>query len=145
MNRDTTIGGFSITAAVLGGLILLTLIVFIGWQVGWWFTIQNAKRQGQLNTLTTKQIVHSQAYQANLQSEVQAEFQQVLTITAQQIPYANGTEVGALKAQRYEEVNSLCANAVQADPGTLSADQQSFVNANCMEGTVNPASIYAKH
>lgn len=48
-----------ITLAVLGGIVVLAIIIFGGWKLGWWFETQNVDLQNQVNH-------NSQPYQDGL-------------------------------------------------------------------------------
>jgi len=126
---------------IVGGsftaILIIAVIVFGGWQLGWWFNNQNENR-------TTLMIRNSIGYQSNLASEIDGQFQNIETITAQiQSPDVQGNEVIALKAEQYADLSQLCELAQQAHGGTLNAQQSEFIYINCIDGAVSPSSSYS--
>lgn len=59
---------FSGLGIVLAALLVLAIIVFGGWKLGWWFTAQNTDLQNQVNH-------HSQQYQDALIEQERNELQ----------------------------------------------------------------------
>lgn len=130
--------------AVVGVIILIGLTVFAGWQAGWWLSVHNAERTGQLINIQAKNIQESLGYQASIVAQVNQFFTNIETVSAQiQAPDVSGSEVSTLKAQRYADLSQLCAIAVQAIPGTLDSQQTGFISANCLNGAVSPSSPYS--
>jgi hypothetical protein len=134
---------FGWLGATMIAVLLLAAIVLGGWQLGWWFTYQNAHRQGRLINIESHNIRSSYGNQQTLRDQITQQVSNVLAITVQIA--ATPSLASELKAQRAAVLGILCNDATQVVGDPLPADQASFVQTNCLDGTVNPASAYAIH
>lgn len=121
---------FWIAAAVLA---LLVGLIIGGWQLGWWFTAQNATR-GAENTQ------NGYANQTTLRQQITAQLAQVYTLTAEIA--AHPDLAAAVKPQRAAIAAIICSDTAQITGTPLPAQQAAWVTVNCTAGIVSPASTY---
>jgi hypothetical protein len=114
----------------------ITGIVIGGWQLGWWFTAQNAARQYQVTQ-------NGVSNQDTLRAQITAKLADVTTITTQIASSKDPDQVAALKAQRMAVAGIACSDAAQVTTIPLPAQQAQWVSANCLAGSVSPgADLY---
>jgi hypothetical protein len=118
----------AVVIAAAGGL------AWEGHQLGWWLASQNAKHQTQI-------VQNGLGYQTGKTDDLNAQIANVLDITTSMIG-TSGSEYEALHAQRLGDARLACADASQIN--SIPSDQQGWVNANCSDGTLNPASPLLK-
>lgn len=123
-----------IIGGLMASILVLALIVWGGWQIGWWFTNQNVNRESHL-------IRNSFGNQQTLRDQITQNIGTVLSITSQiaQDPSA----ADQLKAQRIAVVSIVCGDAAQVTGDPLAADQASFIKTNCYAGNISPSSPYS--
>lgn len=124
-------------AALVVGLAVIALgaiLTLVGWQVGWWFTAQNATRQYQVTQ-------NGVSNQDTLRAQITDKLGTVTTITTQIAEAGNDqAEVSALKAQRAAIAGIVCSDAAQITGVPLPAQQAQWVVTNCQDGAVSPGS-----
>lgn len=117
-----------------GALALITALIVGGWQANWWFASHNATRQAQLTQ-------NGYSNQTTLREQITSQLAQVETITVQ-IARAKGDPslITALDPQRMAIAGIVCQDAAQISGTPLPAQQQQWVTANCVAGSVSPQS-----
>jgi hypothetical protein len=123
--------GMSVLAFSLVALFILACVGLGlgGWQAGWWFSVQNAKRQGQIINIQT----HNQqgSYGAQLGD---------ITQLNQNIAAAASAGPGG---QAIADVNNACAAAaLLTGEATESSYDKGWVSANCLGGGISPKSRF---
>lgn len=117
-------------------VITISVLHYTVWQQGWWFASQNASREAHVirNGFSNQQTLREQITQqiANVDSE---------TVSIAQAAGDPG-EVAALKAQRIAVVNIACQDGAEVTGDPLPAQQQAWMNANCLAGVIRPGSRY---
>jgi len=131
---QSTVG---IIAGVVAFVVVVTAVVLIGWNVGWWFSTQNANRQAHL-------IRHGYSNQQTLREQITKNLGDVQDITTQIVELGNTDPAtkAQLSAQRKAVVSIVCQNADEVTGDPLPADQAQFVSANCQYGSISPDSQY---
>jgi hypothetical protein len=109
-------------------------VTFVGWKVHWWFATRSAANQ-------TKVIENGPGFQLAKTDDLNAQIANVLDLTTSMIG-TSGSEYASLHAQRLGDARLACADAAQIT--SIPADQQGWVNVNCLDGTLNPASPLLK-
>ncbi len=109
----------------VGVLALLGLLIWGGWQAGWWFSNANATRQNQ-------QIQNGASNQETLRAQ----------ITYKIADPANSPMKSALKAQRMAIAGIACSDAAQITGVPLRSGQARWVKQNCLAGAVRPGSPF---
>lgn len=118
-------------------LVLLGALVLGGWQAGWWFAGHDINRQ-------TNLIQNSDSNQRALVSDLTSKVASVEQITVQ-MDGASGLQLADLKAQRLGVANLACNDAAQLSSADVLGDGiPAWVSANCLAGSVNPASALEK-
>jgi hypothetical protein len=118
-------------------LVLIAGIVIGGWQANWWFASHNINRQTQL-------IQNSDSNQRALVSDITAKIATVEQITVQ-MDGASGQQLADLHAQRLGVAGLACNDAAQLSSADVLGDGiPAWIRANCLAGTVNPASALEK-
>ena len=112
---------------VIAGLAVVGVVVLGGWKVGWWFTNQNANREGHV-------IRNSYSNQQTLRDQITAGIGNV-TDMDRQIAAAKGDNATTLTAQRRAIANQVCGEAEQITGDPLASDQADWVSANCVMGS----------
>lgn len=115
------------TFGVIAGLAVLGGVILGGWQAGWWFTNQNANREGHV-------IRNSYSNQQTLRDQITKGIGDV-TDMDRQITQAKGDNATALTAQRRAIANQVCGEAEQITGDPLGADQSDWVSQNCVMGS----------
>jgi len=128
---------------VIAAILLVAAIMFGGWQLGWWFKVQNTKRQGQIINIQAHNFRQSYGTQQALRDQITQNIGNVLTVTSQIAE--DPSDAGSLKAQRAAIMSIVCSQAAQVTGDPLTPDQASFISTNCLAGALNPASQYAVH
>jgi VCBS repeat-containing protein len=116
----------------VGALVLLGILIWGGWQAGWWFSNQNATRQNQ-------QIQNGASNQETLRAQITDKIATVEQITVQ-IAAASKATAPALKAQRAAVADLACGDAAQITGVPLRSQQATWVAQNCLNGSVSPQS-----
>lgn len=132
--RET--GRWAPVAVVVGivAVVVVALIVVVGWQIGWWFSAQNATRQAEITQ-------NGYSNQTTLRQQVTAKLADVTSITTQLAePDITPDQAAALKAQRAAIAAIACSDAAQITGPPLPAGQAQWVAANCSDGSVSPSS-----
>lgn len=111
----------------VAGLALATGVILGGWEAGWWFTNQNANREGHV-------IRNSYSNQQTLRDQITKGLGDV-TDMDRQIAGATGDNKTALTAQRKAIANQVCSEAEQVSGDPLPDDQASWVSQNCVMGS----------
>ena len=119
----------TVAVLLLGGGITL-----IGWQANWWFASRSAAHQTQITE-------NGIGYQTARTDDLNQQVANVLGETTSMIG-TSGAEYSALHAERLGFARLACADASQVN--SVPADQQGWVAANCLSGTLNPASSLFK-
>lgn len=115
-------------------MIIAGLITFIGWQMNWWFSAQNATRQAQITQ-------NGYSNQTTLRQQIDNQFQTVNSITTQIAENANNPSmVAALKPQREASANMICFDAQEISGTPLPPQEGQWVAVNCLNGVVSPKS-----
>lgn len=130
---------------VVGSIVLMAAIVLIGWQVGWWFTVQNEKRQGTILNIQSHNLRHNFGFQQNLRDDINKNIGNVLAIQTQ-IAQAKGdaAEQTVLRAQAKGIIsNIICPDAGQVEGDPLLPSAAGFVSQNCEGGNLSPNSPFA--
>lgn len=124
-------------AASVAGLVILGVIVFGGWKLGWWFRNENANQESHV-------IRNGYSNQQTLRDEISKNIGQVLAVTTQisMLRPDEQDSAAALQAQRKQIVIITCQKAAQVTGDPLPADQAQFVTANCTAGAIKPGSEY---
>ncbi len=133
-----TAKGMAWVAWVVGFLFVLGLVVgVIGWQVGWWFKVEDKLREDKLYDM-------SYGRQEALKADITKNIGEVFKITTQISQVGDDPAVTKpLEAQRLRVVSMICETAEKVNPtNPLKADQTAFVHDNCTAGAVNPSSTY---
>jgi hypothetical protein len=117
--------GKYLAAWVVGIFLVIAVLTFGGWEVGWWFNTQNTNRTAHLYR-------SSYGNQQTLRDQITAQIGTVITFQGP-------------ASQRYAIVNIVCGDAVQVTGDPLPSDQAAFVAANCLDGVVRPGSQFAPH
>lgn len=127
--------------AVFLGLFLF-LVVFVGaplaaWRLGWIFAQKNADFQAHV-------IRHGYSNQTTLRDDLTRKIGDTNTITVQiaQVGNTNPELAGSLRAQRFAVASIVCREANQVTGDALPPEQQQFVQANCLAGSVSPSSSF---
>jgi len=117
----------------LTAILILAALILGRWRAGWWFAGQNVNRQTQI-------IQNSNSNQTALVQQVDTQIGNVLTATVQMDGVAKDSQQYAdLHAQRLGFARLACADAAQVTIH-MPASQVAWVAANCLAGTLNPAS-----
>ena len=140
MDNDFT-DGLGIAIAAVVSFLVIGVIVLVGWQAGWWFQVQNAKRQGQIINIEGHNIRNGYSNQQTLRDEITANEQNVSQATGE-LPFVTKDQRGGIELQRKYEVNTICADAAQVTGDPLDSPQASFVNQNCSDGSIKTTSQY---
>lgn len=142
--RDVDPGDIEITRPKLWTwfwiwVVIIAIVVFGGWQLGWWFHGQNVNR-------AASQQQHAYARQVSLRDNISAKLGTVNDITVQLAdPAIAKAQTAALKAQRLAVVRIVCQDTAQLNQvSDLAPDQQTFVAANCADGDVSIGSEYRR-
>lgn len=108
-------------------VLVASVIILVGWQVGGWF--QQHQIQRQFNN-----TVNSQQYQTSLLNEMQQHLTNVGDVanTRLGVP-ANSAEQATLRASQLNELSSFCSESVNFIPADVpgGAGVESTVQANC--------------
>ena len=147
MNEDTRegiIAGLSGMALAAIGIALVFVVIFVGWAVGGWFQVHNAKRQGTINQIQAHNYVHNYGYQQAQRQAVTADMQGISQIGAQIVGQTE-EEKQALGNQRLNTLMTLCSDASTVDPSQGPLPSAAFIKANCNGDVANPASPYETH
>ena len=108
----------------LGVLALLVLVVFGGWQLGWWLSEESTNRR-------TGIANRSLARQSALSEEVLDKYRDARNIDVQ-LTEATPEQQTALRAQRVAIIDQLCdAYAQMTNRMTLSNNVETFVSEEC--------------
>ena len=147
MNPDTSvtrIAGLTVGAfcAVAAGVILLGALIIGGWQAGWWFTVQNAQRQGRLNNIEAHNIRDGYSNQTSLREQITAQIGNVDTATTQIAATKDQSLISALTAQRAAFAATVCQDVSEVSGDPLPAQQAEWAAANCQAGNVRPGSTF---
>jgi hypothetical protein len=129
VSKNTTNAG-SVGKAIGAGVLGLAVfggVIFGGWEAGWWFTNQNANREGHV-------IRNSYSNQQTLRDQITKGLGDV-TDMDRQITQAKGDNATALTAQRHAIANQVCQEAVQVSGDPLPSDQADWVSQNCVMGS----------
>lgn len=110
----------------VAGLVCVGLVIFGGWELGWWFTAHNATREGHV-------IRNSYSNQQTLRDQITAKLGDVASLDTQ-IKQASASDAQPLYAQRHAIADIVCQDAEQVTGDPLPADQQSWVSTNCTLG-----------
>lgn len=111
-----------VVAGVLS-VVMIFVVVFGGWELGWWFKTQNTNRNTHL-------YQHSYGAQTADNDAFQNDLQAIAAINVQiQTPGNSVAEINALKAQRQAVMNQACVvgKRLYQPP----ADVLYFVKVNC--------------
>ena len=114
---------------------LLGLLIWGGWQAGWWFSNANATRQNQ-------QIQNGASNQETLRAQITSKIADVAELTTQIADPANSPMKSALKAQRMAIAGIACSDAAQITGVPLRSGQARWVKQNCLAGAVRPGSPF---
>lgn len=120
-------GTVKAVAGTAAGLALAGGVILGGWEAGWWFTNQNANREGHV-------IRNSYSNQQTLRDQVTKGLGDV-TDMDRQIAGATGDNKTTLTAQRRAIANQVCSEAEQVSGDSLPDDQASWVSQNCVMGS----------
>lgn len=124
-------------AAVVVTVALLVLgggFTFAAWQMGWWFSAQNATRQAQ-NTQ------NGYSNQTTLRQQVTSQLAQSEQVSTQIAEAGHDTAlVTQLKVQRAAIDGQACQDASEISGTPLPQQQAAWVSANCLNGTLSPKS-----
>lgn len=129
MSKNTT-NASGVAKAVGAGVLGLAVfggVIFGGWEAGWWFTNQNANREGHV-------IRNSYSNQQTLRDQITKGLGDV-TDMDRQIAGATGDNKTALTAQRRAIANQVCQEAEQVTGDPLPSDQTDWVSQNCVMGS----------
>lgn len=130
-----------ITAAVIAAIIIIALVI-VGWQVGWWFNVQNVNRQAQLNQ-----------HQYNVQlGYIQAVQNDVQTVDSLIVQMATAPDPGALRSQAIQAGDQACStgsliigNGSGHGPGLVyPPSEHDWLMDNCSNGSLSLASPVMK-
>ncbi len=118
-------------------VVLCLAVSLVGWRIGWFFKEQNANREAHV-------IRKGYSNQQTLREQITKNIGDVSSITVQiaQLGDADPATSAALKAQRKAIINIGCEGAVQISGDPLPADQATWVAQNCLNGSINPNSLY---
>jgi len=125
----------TILAAI--SVVLVAAVVLVGWQIGWWFTAQNANRQARV---TQNGYSNQQSQRGQVEQQI-ADVTQETAAIEQAKTGGNRSYVAALEGQRAATVTLACSAAAQVN-SPLPADQAAWVKANCLDGSIRPGSPY---
>jgi len=119
--------------AGIAALVLAGIVVFIGWQAGWWLTAHNVQRGYSVT-------VSSQAYQTSLDAEMSQNVSNIgdLAVTRAGIP-ASSPQQAVIRAQQLNQLILFCKESLQLvnnNPGYASLE--ATAQANCAAGAPLP-------
>ena len=124
--------GTVLALCVIGGV-----IIFAGWQAGWWFSNQNVNRQFQ-------QTQNGQSNQVTLREQIEKNFA-LLTQDNVAIAKAKGDPglTGQYKVEAAATAGTLCQEGDEVNRAVpLPQDIAAWLGANCSMGVVAPTSQY---
>lgn len=136
--RHRTQRGSAAVGVLIGiaSLAALAGIVIGGWQLNWWLKSANANR-------TAHVIRQGYSNQQTLREQITVNIGTVLSVSTQIAESSGDPQVqGTLRAQRTAILAIVCQDADEVTGDQLPLDQQTFVQANCLAGVVNPSSSY---
>lgn len=128
--------GRYIVGGLVAAVLLIGVLTFGGWEIGWWFKGQNVNRESHI-------LRNSYANQQTLRDQITAQIGNVLSIGPQIAEEPSAAP--QLKAQRAAIVNIVCGDAVQVVGDPLPSSQATFIKSNCLDGSINPSSSLATH
>lgn len=131
----------SLTTLAWGTFAVVLVMVVVGWRVGWWFQVQDAKRQGQIQNIQSHNIRNDYSNQQTLREQITENIGNALQVKVQ-MAETSGTEQAALKAQGRAIVAIVCQDADEVTGDPLPNDQAAFVKTNCTAGNVSPSSSF---
>lgn len=133
-----------IVAAIVAvcAIVLAGAVVVGGWQAGWWFTTQNAHRQGQIRNIQAHSIQSGYAAQSGLLSDFGNKYTEIQGI-AVQIQQAPAAQRQALIDQRLAIANQMCADAAQISI-SIGPANRAWVKKNCSGSAVSAGSSLRK-
>lgn len=117
------------TMAVVASVALAAVVVFGGWQLGWWFTAQNVNKSGHI-------VRTSYEAQKTYRDEITRQITTVTSIDVQVADPGNKAMKSALTNQRQSVVDQICQIATNLTSTDLPPSIFKFVVLNCPEGTV---------
>jgi hypothetical protein len=113
-----------IVGGVLAFIVLVGVISFVGWDVGWWFSNQNVNRQA-------LQFQHSYGTQSAYIEEVNQEINEFNALQTQIVdPSTAPAEKNALVAQQQAIVNQACGQVGEISI-TIPTNEKSWANQYC--------------
>jgi len=127
---------------IIGGLVLIGGLIIGGWQAGWWFSVHNAQRQGQINNIEAHNIRNGYSSQQSLREQITTQIGNVDTITTQIAASHDKSLISALTAQRAAIAATVCQDASEVTGDPLPAQEAQWATANCQAGNVRPGSAY---
>lgn len=122
-------------AWLLAAFAVATVLVLVGWRVGWWMNAKATNYQAHI-------LRSSYANQQTLRDQITAQIGNVASITAQISETNDAGEKAALKAQRLAVAAIVCGDADQVTGDPLPTDQAQWVQENCAAGSVSPTSSF---
>jgi hypothetical protein len=131
--------------AIIAAVVIVVIgggIIIGGWQAGWWFSVRNAQRQGQLQNIQARNIRDGYSSQQTLREQVTSQIATVDTISTQIAATKDPGLISALRAQRAAIAATVCQDAAGVAGGPLPAQQAQWAASNCQAGTLRPGSPY---
>ena len=119
----------------LAALGLFAILIWAGWQFGWWFTTQNTGRE-------THVIRNGYSNQQTLRDQITQQIGNVSQVTSQIAFASTAAQAADLKAQRAAIAAMACQDGSQVTGDPLPAQQAQWMAANCQAGSVRPGSAY---
>jgi hypothetical protein len=124
--------------AVIGSIVAFAVIlpvVIIGWQVGWWFTAQNAQRQAHV---VQSNYNVQEGYVSRISDDVGAIDANIAT--------AGSTPDAGMTAQNIHSGSDACHYASLLVPGEVTVDPSmaQWIRVNCAVGALAPTSTVYK-
>jgi hypothetical protein len=121
-------GIFTGLSGIATCLALIAAIVLGGWQLGWWFTAQNANRQAHV-------IRQGYSNQQSLREQITQKIGTVEDIGVQlDQPGLDPTTKAQLAAEEKAVLAIVCQDADEVTGDPFPADQAQFISANCLYG-----------